>query len=473
MSSRGAFLNGWLFGSIYLGFVFSWILASHPAVWAGIESPATSLFLVAAAWLFMSVVLGIMLGLWAMTVAKTVCGKSFLQNIFLIPVLWVVFEYARAIAFSLLWAGDGGLLGAQWSFGVIGYALAQSDALRFIASLGGVYLLSFFVLGINVAFFYLLLKKKCSSALLALLLLALIAYMPLRPAPAHTNTSLRFAVIHTERPSFFSVPLKTFTLQSEKMFSLLLSTVSQSPDVIILPEDSRVLLSLTENQIAVLRARAGEKEMLIIDSSRVDTPGGKPHSVIVFFNTKTGLSTFSQKELLTPGGEYLPAIATLLSSLSQNTNWQNSFEKNREYAKADFTNMARYKGITISARFCSEVISPSLYAKDSREGAGILTNVASHTAFGSSEILYSQTRAMAQIHASANGRYYVQAGNGARSFALDNQGNILTESTHDEGVFFQEIQPLSSRTVYLRFGDWVVFLSLLFLVLSHARTQAH
>src|SRR5690606_2426361 len=74
----------------------------------------------------------------------------------LAPTLWVFFEYIRSFFVSLLWVGDGALVGPHWSISFLGYNIASVKFLAPLASLGGVFVLSMLVVFLNLLFFFLI-----------------------------------------------------------------------------------------------------------------------------------------------------------------------------------------------------------------------------------------------------------------------------------------------------------------------------
>lgn len=70
VSLRQSFLSGWLFGSALIGTTLYWFFNTLPLEWLGITNPFVEVVLVTFFWAFLSSVLGIAVGLWALVAKK-------------------------------------------------------------------------------------------------------------------------------------------------------------------------------------------------------------------------------------------------------------------------------------------------------------------------------------------------------------------------------------------------------------------
>lgn len=108
------------------------------------------------------------------------------------------------------------------------------------------------------------------------------------------------------------------------------------------------------------------------------------------------------------------------------------------------------------------------------QGAEVLTNSASLGTFTYAPLYHAQTRQMARFNAIANVRPYIQASTGAYSYAIDSNGKFLYRTTKTGlNHQFLTIQSNKTQTIFSKFGEWVVFVSLILvgtlLVRAYAR----
>lgn len=464
LSSKKAFLAGLITGVICAGLVMSWLFDMLPLSWMGIKNPLAGFFIVFFYWFLLILIGAFFIGLFSLSYHYLKRGKPW--SILIVPSLWIIYEYLRTWAIGILFSGKESLFGAHWTFGNLAYATTQNPSIRLLAGVGGIYLISFLVIFVNVVIF-LLFKKLPKSrfpyfiATLFILGLLSASYFVSPPQnPQKDITPFNIAILQTKFPSFFyqteaEVQVK-FNTQAQ-----LLSDATQSPSdnqIIVFPEDSRFLNY--EDSKEILAKFFPEKEILIVDSSRTETEEGIK-SIATFYNAKKGSSEHYQKLLLAPLGEYLPYIIEIPGRVF-NKNWVEKFEKSRGYKKGERVNiLSGPLGWQGSALFCSETLSPDLHRQMVNKGAEIFFNLASLSFTHGSGNLDSQIMAMLQIRAAENNRYLVRATNFGTSYIINNRGEIIKKTPNfGNQVLSGQATPISKKTLYARFGDWILIFAL-------------
>ncbi|MFW6221918.1 MAG: apolipoprotein N-acyltransferase, partial [Fibrobacterota bacterium] len=124
------------------------------------------------------------------------------------------------------------------------------------------------------------------------------------------------------------------------------------------------------------------------------------------------------------------------------------------------------KEIMAAPFICYEMIFPALVRKRVQEGANLLVNITNDGWFGRSTAPH-QHAIMARMRSIENGVSLVRSANSGISLAADQFGRELGRT----GLFTRDSLvvsvPLSSvKTIYTRYGDWLVWLSLVFLLLA-------
>jgi len=475
LNLKKVFLNGLIFGFIFMGSVLSWFWSTYPLEWAGVGNDYVAFFATFLGWFVASIFFSLFITAWAIIFNRF--KKNNLYDIFFASSLWVIFEYLRAFAFSLFLVSSVSLTGPHWTLGFLGYILAENTLVLSLASIGGIYMLSFIIISMNINIYQILFtkitteapKKKVVYILSSFVLILIVSFF------VHTfsnsveeHKKLRIAMIDTYISPSFAINKKQYLEHTEKIKRIVVGMKidEYEPDLIILPENTKFISSLSNIEKKLISKNILQKETLFIDSNPVLVRERGVMSSLVYFNTKKG-SSYSYKTLLVPFGEYLPYTTSFFARAFGKQQWVESFNNKRRYSNGKDLNDAviEFQNIKIGALFCSEIVSNKLYGDITKQGANLLINIASHSVFDGSPTLYSQTTKMAKVHAVQNNRYFIQSMNFAPSFVVNNKGEIIAKSKNtDYGVTYSEVAPNTKVSIYNKFGNWILFISLIIVV---------
>jgi len=467
---RVRFLWAFLAGTIYFGSVFSFLFSAHPITWSGIDNPALSVAFISGIWISTAVLFSLFTGIWGVLARQMSKNTS---SVITLASLWVLFEWIQALSLSLLWWETQGLVGPHWTFGFIGYTLAGFPLLLSLASLGGVYLLSFVVVGINGLIFRTIVlqhtqKHSYRKLLLTCLFLALLSVtLYTINARARDNAEvIQVASLYTNfGPLFFTTPESESTknLQIAGLFDTILFE-GKNPHLILLPENSEYLASLTAEKRKDLVRRMSKKEKVVIVDSyySYDSEQNRKVAVLEYETGNNEIQSYT-KQLLVPTAEYLPRIILLLGNLFLEKDWNVYFENYLSIEKGGETTVGMHENLRIGALFCSEVLTPTLYKESTQRGANLLVNTASHSILNSSEQIYNQILKFSKVRAVENNRFFVQSGNSVPSFAIDNHGRMLGETGRSKNsILYTDVLLLENKTVATRTGGlWIMMFALL------------
>ena len=466
-SPKKIFFWAWLWGAIYLFGIHLFAFSALPLDWAGIEGRWAGYLLVLYSNLFTVTVLGFFIGLWAFCLAKF--KKNNWTDLVLAPFLWVLFEYLRALAYSIATYGEGGLIGPTWSLGFLGYNVAPSNFLLPLAGLGGVWLLSFMVVCINLIVYFIVYrigvikdytsvnKKNTIGLLLVLSVIPLAFVVQKKGSLLDINTQFfKFAIANTHTPSYAHATPEIITknLENNKQLLLKLATTStEAPDVIFLPEDSRFLeyLASTNERDFIRNLFPNDPEILFIDSERVPNNNGSPNLRFTYVNSLTGQFGHSGKSFLLIHGEYVPYVSKFILSLFGQSDWVRGFEGIRSNQRGEYEKGFDHNGLHVEATACSDLFLPFLYSQNVDRGAGFLLNAASHSLIKGSRTFYNQTVNMAKVRAVETNRFFVMAANYTPSFVLDNQGQMINHSIvseQEDSFIYSDVPIIEKNTFY-------------------------
>lgn len=411
-SPRTAFWLGYVWGVVAYGGVLWWTTAFGPAVWAllvllGAAFPA--LAMLATAWVERDHD-GPLIFLW-------------------VPLIWTAVEFLRS----------QGPLGFPWA--LLGATQHQSLAVIQIASVTGIYGVSFLVALVNAALYVLLTRRVIIAPIIGTGLLVLGAVLwgtiALRqPTLPGTVAALTAAVVQP------NLGLRT----------------RESPDLI--RHDFAVLDALT--QTAALRGAT-----LVVWPETA-----APTDILDNPATLATIRSWVQRDRISliasslEGGRANSAFAFAPSG-----KLTGRYDKMRLVPFAEFGESAgRGRGVLatpdtrIGMAICFESIFPGIARRAVRQGATLLA-VITNDAWFDGRTAPAQHAALAPFRAVEEGRYLLRAANSGISAVIDPRGRTLAElPLGARGVLTARVAPRSDLTPYARFGDAFGWASVLFAV---------
>ncbi len=353
-----------------------------------------------------------------------------------VPATWVVIEWVRSWEYL---AGSWGLWGAtQW----------QIEPIIQSAALGGVWLLSYLLVLVNVALAQAFLlegrDRRPALAVVVAIPLLMTTAGALRPEPPVTG-SLRVAGIQPgEIPS-----------DSDRIAAHLALTASLEPgtfDVVVWGQSSVGLdpLSHPEVEEALRDAahRAGTDFLVNIDA-RTDV--GIMKSTAQY--TPDGPVAFYDKRRLVPFGEYIP-LRPLLGWLTGVTQ-----AADVDRVRGDVPTTLTIAGAKVGPLISYESTFPDMRREVARLGPDLTIVQGASTTFQGTWA-QPQQASFEAIRAVESGRPAVLVTLSGTSTAFDARGRRLAWIPADQETAFVVDVPLSQEeTPYVRLGDWVVWLS--------------
>lgn len=424
ISVRRLFLSGWLFGVSLMGSTLYWFFNTLPLTWLGITNPFLSVLVVFVFWFVLVLVLGVAVGCWA--IAARYVRTHPLVDIVSFSILWVLFEYLRMWLYTAVTYGSGSVLEPFFSFGFVGYALAHNHYMLQLAAIGGVFALSFtvVVLAMSMRLIGTVSQKYALAAFVILVALSFIPAQLQHPdagvygvEPIETNIPSRLVQTQEDLAS-------THAYITEKIRQVAENNPNVS--VVVLPEFSNYTQQLDESSYQKFFIDIfGNREVLLIDSERVDAANGDAHSSIVFFSTTQGEQSRSYKRFFLPAGEYMPYLGALLLSAFGLEHELLALQAHRSYTPELHTESFTHNETTYTALTCSDAVSPLLYKQLGDTQTRLLVNTSSLAWFHHAQNPQVQFIAMAKVHAVWNRSWYVQATNAGLSFFITPNGHVV------------------------------------------------
>lgn len=387
-----------------------------------------------------------------------------LAAVWVVPSLWVVL---------LEYVGHRTVFGFGW--GLIGNRLHGQELLRQVASLAGVYGLSFLVVMVNVCLACWIAaprdtgKKGWGVVALATVMTLLViggavAYGRgrLQQGVAGSPT-LDVALLQGARAEYTVDDFAPDGLDT--LYGRLIDeAMARSPQLVVLPETvwfktlqldqtsapwATELVPVQPMQQALSRRLQGRRCVLVfgIDAVR----GGRTYNTTTFW-TPDGLIGVYAKQRLVPFSEYRPAL--LGRWAPQNVIHGPQFT----FTPGSGVQLIRVNGLAIGSFICQEVMFPDLVRRSTRAGAELLVTTGNDGVFRSPVVAQEQAN-LAQLRAVENGRFLLRAMKTGVSAVIDPQGRILASAPlNTQTIVYGQVRPRTELTWYTRFGDWIVWL---------------
>jgi len=455
------FWPGFVVGLIYFSYILWWFWSLYPLDTLGIESRFYSFLLILFAFTLSTAGTAFFWGLFSFFISRL--NKK--ANFFLVPLTaagtFVLAEYARAWEFGFLWLGGGSLLGPHWTLGNPAYLLASWPFVLKISSVWGIYGIDFLLVWIASIVFLLIAGGhtiKSRSIFLNFGLMFLIFFITTGLSVKNTaseSSTLKVALIQTKSPTKYSADemLDDFT---KKLELIKKAAKTIGGEVIVFPESSNFSKTISNfldsASVKSYFNKLSNQELAVIDNNILPDQGNYK-SRTLFINSKNGISGFYDKQLLTPGGEYLPYVLRLLLSIFKSgvSVFEDSGLKTGTHSE-----LLSYGGFQIKALACSDVLSPAISSQGQYD---LLVSLQNLGIFKGSDAMESQFLSILRFRAAENGKYAVLASNFGRSYVLNTLGDVVA-STKSRGyqILTADVVPNKGQTWYNKLGDLPILL---------------
>ncbi|ALV37077.1 apolipoprotein N-acyltransferase [Streptomyces sp. CdTB01] len=423
-TGKRAAYDGWCGGFGYMVAVHHWLL------------PSLNVFI-----FVLAALLGALWVPWGWLVRRFLGGVpgpgQVLGGLLVVPSAWLMVELVRS------WQG----LGGPW--GVLGSSQWQVEPALRLASVGGVWLLSFLVVAVNVAVAVLVCVRESRVPAVAGIVAtaaATSAAWVWSPRP-DVDGRVRVAVV---QPGVVDGPDRRFDREERLTREL----AGRGLDLIVWGEGS-VGYDLGQRpdlarRIAALSRETKADILVNVDARRSDRPGIYKSSVLVGPHGLTG--DRYDKMRLVPFGEYIPARSLLgwVTSVGKAAG-----EDRRRGTEQVLMNVGH--GLRVGPMVCFESAFPDMSRHLAQDGAGLLIAQSATSSFQQSWAP-EQHASLAALRAAETGRPMVHATLTGVSAVYGPSGlrigSWVGTDRSSSAVF--EIPLAHGITPYVRYGDWPV-----------------
>lgn len=309
-STKQSICGGLVFGFAAQMVTLSWLWGAYPLDWLGISS-LQGIGLITVYWLVGSLPYAIAKA--ALSAALFRLFKSLTVGYrfgLIFAGLWVCGEVLGALLHSIVVLGPGSSIGTAFSFGYVGYLLADHGAVVWMAIVGGVFALSFVYAVVGFLFFYFsTTRKKCRTAVWLLVVFVVAHLLPF--TNPYLDESLSVAAIETDFPQVVQLTPEAKKAKRSEVLGLTKQALKGGSQYVVLPEDSSLTKSFVDDAAVFAFMRAfGRPDAVVIDSFGVaGEHEGESHVQAAIYNLADETKYTVHKNLLAPQGEYLPYLA--------------------------------------------------------------------------------------------------------------------------------------------------------------------
>jgi apolipoprotein N-acyltransferase len=415
-TGREAAVRGWWFGAGFLAAALYWLA---PSIGPGL--------------VLLALVAGAPWGLWGYAAWALLRTGRLVAAVVVLPSVWVAIEWARS------WHGFGG----PWA--LYGTTQWRHPVVLGLASLGGVWLVSFALVAVNTAVAITLIARPAPAALLAVLVV-LTGPAAYASWSAPAGRPLRVALV---QPGIVDGPGERFTA-GERITSAL------PPADLVVWGESSVGFDLDQRPdlVARLVALARVHGPMLVNEDARDASGRISKSAILI--GPAGVEGRYVKNRLVPFGEYVPLRKAL--------GWLTHVSQAAKEDRVPGTGMVvmhagAARDVTFGPLICFESTFPDLGRDIVRRGAELIVYESATSTFQGSWAP-PQHAALGAVRAAETGRPVAQAALSGVSAAYDSRGRRLAWlDTSQRGSLMVELTPARGRTPYDRFGDYVAWLA--------------
>jgi len=451
LTPKPAFIAGLAFGYGLYGVGVSWVYVSL-ATYGGMPL-----------WMGIIAVLGFS-GLLALFIAVTLALASRLFpshfRLIALPFIWVIFEWMKS------WV----LTGFPWLD--IGYTQTPTWLLSW-APIGGVYLVSLVVVIISSLLATGFSTKRASGLLFPsglLTMIVLLSFVNDRMSwSTPVGTPIQVGIVQANVPidQKWQPEVRDQVIAQYRSLSEQLQA-QKNLDLVVWPETALPLyLQQTDTQFWGDIVQKNTALLTGIMDSPSIVQGNLDESYNAAVLSCEGEVQVYRKRHLVPFGEYLPLRFLF--------NWV------LEYLELPMSDFSSWEGaqslscgaINIGLSICYE----DAFAAEYREFVGeatVLVNISEDAWFGDSFAPH-QRRQMAQMRARELSRPMIRSANSGPSLFINERGRLLEASAQFEvAILSREIQPHTGDTPFKHYGNWVIGLSLVFILglLGVSRTRS-
>jgi apolipoprotein N-acyltransferase len=454
------FFAGWLFGVLFFYCSCYWLTYSM------INFGGFSAWLAYGTLLPGALVIGIFPAFFAHVLARAI-RRWGTRAIFLAPIVWVTFEWARLQCTGQLW-------------NAIGYSQAYHPQLIGAARWGGVYAVGFLIVLINSAVAFAVLQRRRSALLVAVAVLfftclVIFATSVRRQPSVPSNSEAVVVAVQPNVPMTLVKSVVEMRKLTEDHFAISETALRNvpkdgKPRLVIWPESPMYFSYGSDQQLRERIATfAKQHRAFVLLNSQEVAPNDGLYNSAVLINEEGKLVSQYDKIRLLPFGEYVP-LPRWLPGAGLITAVVGDFTPGTEYRQMQIG------PIRTGVFICIESAYPDIARRFMRDGADVLINISNDGYLGPTAVM-RQHLANVVFRAVENGRPVLRVTNTGITAYITPHGEVrdATPAYRPDVRIWGIARSPGAQTFYASYGDWFVGIcaavTLLVLIMSTLRRR--
>ncbi len=448
--ARRAFVLGLITGAVHYAGTLYWT-SGTVRTFGGLSLPV-AILVAGLLVLYMALYVG-----GAAAISAILIRRFGSTGLLLAPAVWVAAEYVRAYAFG----------GFPWI--PLGSAVVTLLPLAQLASVGGVYLLSWLLAFLSACFALAAVRMGRERVIAIAAGLGLLAVTSIwggvriqGAALSREGTPVRVGLIQANIPQEEKWDRSRAPDIFRRYLQMTRDAAAKGAHFILWPE-SATPFYFDEDPPAAEQVRTLVRETatpLLFGTDEIERGTLDRYYNSAFMLDSAGATAaVYRKMFLVPFGEYVP-FGNLLTFVGPLVEAVSSFTPGARVT------MMPVDGHMVSTAICYEVVYPHLILRAVREGSELLTTITNDAWYGESSAPFQHFE-LAKMRAIEQGRYLVRAANTGISGIVDPYGRELARTNLFETTsVIGEARFLQSRTVYATIGDLPAQLAVLLTLLG-------
>jgi len=422
-SLKAVLIASFLAGSIKAGIALSWYFTVYPADWLGGPTFTQQIALLGGTWLLSALSIGFGFVLAGFLVFH-IRHESRLKKLILYPLFFVLGDIFGAFCFSIYTYGDGNPLNAYFGFSMLGYTLADHALLKHIASIAGIYGLTYGLVFLAGALSVLSSRIKGYQALAAVGMVFLFCISGYTPIPQKATGVVSVAAITTNFASSVSISESEQAVHQRIVGEGISAALAQGAQIVVLPEDVRFGADQSNAYtLEKLKKLPHNQNAVVVDSSRIQLSSTTAILRGFIYDIDGNTTYTTDKQFVVPVGEYLPILHKTAIALLGGMD----FFEGMQYV----SNISEINSDTPSyipnVMFCFESGVANIALKKTKERrSALIAHPVSHGWFHTPTTLWNEERQMLIVQALQARTPILQAGNKAPSMLYRADGTVDT-----------------------------------------------
>jgi len=377
-----------------------------------------------------------------------------------LPALWVILEFARSLTiFGFPWAQAADALTTHT---LLPYAQ--------VAAHTGIWGASFSVVLINVLLFLFISRGNytylvTSTTLFVVLYIGGFLWGGYEAEGEEVTVALlQTSIPQTERTD----PTRLYEhLSYFQTFLEVIETRINQVDLVVLPESALPAFIFDQDDLRdyfTTWANTHQTPILIgsFTTEFIDNQSRVYNSVAYIDTSGSYDQIYSKIQLVPFSTEYFPGIKMIKSTGV--TDFFPMIGRLGRISPGDSYSPLETSLGNIGTPICFETIFPHISREFARSGAQVLMTVTNDAWFHNTWALPQHFR-KGVYRAIENRRYFVQTANSGISGVISPEGEVLTRSViNDRVITYGNFRLLNNETLYMKYGDWFVYLCMLMLL---------